>query len=170
MLNQAHITVINRMRGEESTTIPTITNPFTQNLNPTLAVANITADATDTEAEVAGVSAENLRSNLSEQDGEVLSAQDEKGNWSIIKVLLTIAAALASLVMMLGLIGSNRSSRKLHSRIFSIVPAALAIAALFMIEDFTGSMIWFNVYTWLMLIFVLVQSFIIGTSKNADEE
>ena len=170
MLNQAHITVINRMRGEESTTIPTITNPFTRNLNPALAVANITADATDTEAEVAGVSAENLRSNLSGQDGEVLSAQDEKGNWSIINVLLTIAAALASLVMMLGLIGSNRSSRKLHSRIFSIVPAALAIAALFMIEDFTGNMIWFNVYTWLMLIFVLVQSFIIGTSKNADEE
>ncbi len=87
-----------------------------------------------------------------------------------INLLLTIGIGVASIISLLGLLGSSRKDRKLASRLLTIVPAAGAVVALLLIEDFSGSMIWVNTWSLLIGALAVIQMIILGMSKPTTNE
>lgn len=137
------------------------------NTAPTLQVTNPVTDTTDETGDAAGATTVNKDS---EDKGQVLAAEDAKDSWSLINLLLTIGIGVASIISLLGLLGANRKDRKLASRLLTIVPAAGAVVALLLIEDFSGSMIWVNTWSLLIGALAVVQMIILGMSKATTNE
>ncbi len=137
------------------------------NTTPTLQVTSPIIDTTDEAGGVAGAATVNKDS---EDKGQVLAAEDAKDNWSLINLLLTIGIGVASIISLLGLLGSSRKDRKLTSRLLTIVPAAGAVVALLLIEDFSGSMIWVNIWSLLIGALAVIQMIILGMSKPTTNE
>ena len=137
------------------------------NTTPTLQVTSPVADTTDETGDVAGAATVNKDS---EDKGQVLATEDAKDSWSLINLLLTIAIGVASIISLLGLLGSSRKDRKLTSRLLTIVPAAGAVVALLLIEDFSGSMIWVNIWSLLIGALAVIQMIILGMSKTTTNE
>lgn len=137
------------------------------NTTPTLQVTSPVADTTNETGDVAGATTVNKDS---EDKGRVLAAEDAKDSWSLINLLLTIGIGVASIISLLGLLGSSRKDRKLTSRLLTIVPAAGAVVALLLIEDFSGSMIWVNIWSLLIGALAVIQMIILGMSKTTANE
>ena len=136
------------------------------NANTVIDDNTVTDNAADTdeEGEVAAAVTDN------DDNGEVKAAEDVKDSWSLINLLLTIGIGVASIISLLGLLGSSRKDRKLASRLLTIVPAAGAVVALLLIEDFSGSMIWVNVWSLLIGALAVIQMIILGMSKTTANE
>lgn len=137
------------------------------NFTPAPVVNSPVADTTDETGDVAGAATANKDS---EDKGQVLAAEDAKDSWSLINLLLTIGIGVASIISLLGLLGANRKDRKLASRLLTIVPAAGAVVALLLIEDFSGSMIWVNIWSLLIGALAVIQMIILGMSKPTTNE
>ncbi len=130
----------------------------------------VTTDGTNTtnsdEGDVAAATTQSAETN---EDGEVLAAEDNKQAWSLVNLLLTIGIVLASLVALSGL--GRKENRRAAVRILSLVPAAGALVLLFAAENFTAPMGWVNTWSWLMAAIALAQIIILSmTRKSSDVE
>lgn len=166
-------TEIPATNGPQTTTPtipPTTTANLLANLTPTPFIPADNTDATDTDDNGAVAGARTNNNGDNSENGQVLSAEDAKDSWSLVNLLLTIGIGVASIITLLGLLGSNRKDRKLAGRLLTIVPAAGAIIALLLIEDFSGSMIWVNIWSLLIGALAVAQMIILGTSKSSTNE
>ena len=152
------------------TTTPVTPAAILANLTPTPFIPADNTDATDTDDNGAVAGARTNNNGKDSEKGQVLAAEDAKDSWSLINLLLTIGIGAASIISLLGLLGSSRKDRKLASRLLTIVPAAGAVVALLLIEDFSGSMIWVNIWSLLIGALAVIQMIILGMSKPTTNE
>ena len=144
-----------------ATTNPNITNPNDGDGNNTVTNDNATAD----NSEDTDVLAEST-TNESDNEGQVLAAQDEKGNWSVVNLVLAVVTIILSLGALLGL---ARKKDGTAARIMTLIPVAIAVTAFLMIENWTASMIWLNWWTVLYAVVLAVQVAIVSGLKNSAE-
>ena len=95
-----------------------------------------------------------------------MAAQDEKGNWSIVNLVLAVVTIILSLGALLGL---ARKKDGTAARIMTLIPVAIAVTAFLMIENWTASMIWLNWWTVLYAVVLAVQVAIVSGLKNSAE-
>lgn len=107
--------------------------------------------------------------NNNSDDTDVLGAEDTRADWSIVNAALAGFIAILSVVALAG-IRRGQADNNTGARIFTLVPAAAAVIAFFVIEGVSGSMIWFNVWTWLFAGILVVQAIIATlTTKTAND-
>ena len=161
----------------EDTDNQTSSQPATNTATPllnTFAFAPITGavttDGTDTtNSDEGDVAAAQTQSAKTSEEGEVLASENTKESWSLVNLLLTIAIAAVSILSLFGLFGADRKRRKLTARVLTLIPAASAIVALLMVEDFSASMHLVNVWSWLIGGLAIVQIIIISSIKSTTE-
>ena len=164
--------------SSEEVTTPTVINPraitplaqtFTpQNITQSADTAT-TDEVATTDSDTNNVASARTQSAETNEDGEVLAAEDNKQAWSLVNLLLTIGIVLASLVALSGL--GRKENRRAAVRILSLVPAAGALVLLFAAENFTAPMGWVNTWSWLMAAIALAQIIILSmTRKSSDVE
>lgn len=100
---------------------------------------------------------------------DVLGAEDVRTDWSVVNAALAGFIAILAVVALAG-IRRKETDNNTGARVFMLVPAAAAVIAFFVIEDLTGSMIWFNVWTWLFAGILVVQAILATlTTKTAND-
>ncbi len=144
-----------------ATTNPNITNPNDGDGDNTVTNDNATTD----NSEDTDVLAEST-TNESDNEGQVLAAQDEKGNWSVVNLVLAVVTIILSLGALLGL---ARKKDGTAARTMTLIPVAIAVTAFLMIENWTASMIWLNWWTVLYAVVLAVQVAIVSGLKNSAE-
>lgn len=149
-----------------ASTNPPITNPNDGDGDNTTTNDTTTTDG----SEDTDVLAESTTDN-SDNEGQVLAAQDEKGNWSIVNLVLSAATILLSLVALIGLARRKEEGEDNHKlvRILTLIPVAIAATAFLLIEDLSASAIWFNWWTALYAVVLAVQIAIVSSLKNSRE-
>ncbi len=104
--------------------------------------------------------------------------------WALLNLILTIATALASILMLLGLIGKKKEEQdgmlvretKKHpfTRVLTLVPGIGAIIAFILTENMRNPMVFTDRWTLLMIIITLVQLVLVvfgaKTDKDPDSE
>lgn len=142
------------------------TNPNDGDGDNTVTNDNATAD----NSEDTDVLAEST-TNESDSEGQVLAAQDEKGNWSIVNLVLAAFTVLLSLVALIGLARRNEEGEANHTaaRIATLIPVAVAAIVFMLVEDLSASAIWFNWWTVLYAVVLAVQVAIVSSFKNSRE-
>lgn len=104
-----------------------------------------------------------------DDEPDVLGAEDTKANWSVVNAALAGFIAILAVVALAG-IRRNEADNNTGARLFMIVPAAAAVIAFFLIEDISGSMGWFNVWTWLFAGILVVQAILATlTTRTAND-
>lgn len=104
-----------------------------------------------------------------DDEPDVLGAEDTKANWSVVNAALAGFIAILAVVALAG-IRRNEADNNTGARLFMIVPAAVAVIAFFLIEDVSGSMAWFNVWTWLFAGILVVQAILATlTTRTAND-
>lgn len=107
--------------------------------------------------------------NSDDSDADVLGAEDVRADWSVVNAALAGFIAILAVVALAG-IRRKETDNNTGARVFMLVPAAAAIIAFFVIDDLTGSMIWFNVWTWLFAGILVVQAILATlTTKTAND-
>lgn len=140
---------------------PTITNLNAgDDGNATTDTTPATDEATDTDVLAA------TTTDGEKEDGQVLAAQDTKGNWSVVNLVLAVVTIILSLGALLGL---ARKKDGTAARIMTLIPVAIAVTAFLMIENWTASMIWLNWWTVLYAVVLAVQVAIVSGLKNSAE-
>jgi hypothetical protein len=151
---------------------PTPVNPPPANPTITVPVAftpapNVPAD-TDVvdEVIVAATTPQSLYQNrTSKNSGEVLGARDSAEHWALLNLILAIGTVLASVVLLLAWLGGKAkdddkgedNNRHGLLRTLTLVPAAGAVIAFLLTEDWTLPMRFVDVWTWLMIVIAVVQ-------------
>lgn len=158
----------NRSQSTTNTATPLLNNANTAAFAPITGA--VTTDGTNTtNSDKGDVAAATTQSAETNEDSEVLAAEDNKQAWSLVNLLLTIGIVLASLVALSGL--GRKENRRAAVRILSLVPAAGALVLLFAAENFTAPMGWVNTWSWLMAAIALAQIIILSmTRKSSDVE
>lgn len=104
-----------------------------------------------------------------DDDTDILGAQDTRTSWSAVNAALAGFIAILALVALAG-IRRKETDNNAGARLFMIVPAAAAVIAFFLIEDISGSMAWFNVWTWLFAGILVVQAILATlTTRTAND-
>ncbi|HMS93188.1 MAG TPA: Ig-like domain-containing protein [Candidatus Saccharibacteria bacterium] len=107
--------------------------------------------------------------NSDDSDADVLGAEDVRADWSVVNAAMAGFIAILAVVALAG-IRRKETDNNTGARVFMLVPAAAAIIAFFVIDDLTGSMIWFNVWTWLFAGILVVQAILATlTTKTAND-
>ncbi|OYX53904.1 hypothetical protein B7Y92_01195 [Candidatus Saccharibacteria bacterium 32-50-13] len=107
--------------------------------------------------------------NSDDSDADVLGAEDVRTDWSVVNAALAGFIAILAVVALAG-IRRTETDNNTGARVFMLVPAAAAVIAFFVIEDLTGSMIWFNVWTWLFAGILVVQAILATlTTRTAND-
>ena len=132
------------------------------NGNATTDTTPTTDEATDTDV----LAATTTDSNKDSDAGQVLAAEDTKGNWSVVNLVLAVVTIILSLGALLGL---ARKKDGTAARIMTLIPVAIAVTAFLMIENWTASMIWLNWWTVLYAVVLAVQVAIVSGLKNSAE-
>ncbi len=132
------------------------------NGNATTDTTPTTDEATDTDV----LAATTTDSNKDSDAGQVLAAEDTKGNWSVVNLVLAVVTIILSLGALLGL---ARKKDGTAARIMTLIPVAIAVTAFLMIENWTASMIWFNWWTVLYAVVLAVQVAIVSGLKNSAD-
>lgn len=102
-------------------------------------------------------------------DSGILGATDDNTSWSIVNAALAGFVAILAVVALAG-IRRGKEDNNTGARVFMIVPAAAAVIAFFVIESVGGSMIWFNVWTWLFGGILVVQAIVATlTTRTAND-
>lgn len=100
---------------------------------------------------------------------DVLGAEDVRTSWSAVNAALAGFIAILAVVALAG-IRRGQADNNTGARIFTLVPAAAAVIAFFVIEDIGGSMGWFNVWTWLFAGILVVQAILATlTTRTAND-
>ena len=102
-------------------------------------------------------------------DADVLGAEDTKTNWSVVNAALAGFIAILSVVALAG-IRRKDADNNVGARLFTIVPAAAAVIAFFLVEDLSGSMGWFNVWTWLFAGILVVQAIVATLTMKTSND
>ncbi|MDR2523935.1 MAG: hypothetical protein LBC95_00095 [Candidatus Nomurabacteria bacterium] len=105
--------------------------------------------------------------------GEVLGASDAK-DWSLVNLLLTVAVAVMSLVMIVrNFVGreddDKRTKRHTALRFLSLIPVAGAVIAFLLVEDLSLPMGWLNQWTILLAGIAIVQVVIAAVSRRGED-
>ena len=104
-----------------------------------------------------------------DDDTGVLGAEDVRADWSVVNAALAGFIAILSVVALAG-IRRGQADNNTGARIFTLVPATAAVIAFFVIEGVSGSMIWFNVWTWLFAGILVVQAIVATlTTRTAND-
>ncbi len=130
------------------------------NGNATTDTTPTTDEATDTDVLAA------TTTDGKKEAGEVLAAQDTKGNWSVVNLVLAVVTIILSLAALLGL---ARKKDGTVPRILTLVPVAIAVTAFLFIENLSASMIWLNWWTVLYAVVLAIQVAIVSSLKNSRE-
>lgn len=102
-------------------------------------------------------------------DSDILGATDDNTSWSIVNAALAGFVAILAIVALAG-IRRGKEDNNTGARVFMVVPAAAAVIAFFVIESVGGSMIWFNVWTWLFGGILVVQAIVATlTTRTAND-
>ena len=109
------------------------------------------------------------RQELGHIAADVLGAEDTKTNWSVVNAALAGFIAILSVVALAG-IRRKDADNNVGARLFTIVPAAAAVIAFFLVEDLSGSMGWFNVWTWLFAGILVVQAIVATLTMKTSND
>ena len=100
--------------------------------------------------------------------------------WALLNLILTIATALASILMLIGLFGKKKEERdgeviretEKHpkTRMLTLVPGIGAIIAFILTENMRNPMVFIDRWTLLMLIIALVQLVLVVFGAKKDKE
>ena len=106
--------------------------------------------------------------------------------WALLNLILAIATALTSLMMLLGFIGKKKEERELNDgtvreekvkkhgwiRLFTLLPAIGAVVAFILTENMRLPMQWTDQYTLLMVVIALIQLCLtlLGAKERSDED
>ena len=102
--------------------------------------------------------------------------------WALLNLILTIATALASILMLIGLIGKKKeeedgvvvreTEKHPFTRVLTLIPGIGAIIAFILTEDMRNPMIFIDRWTLLMLIITVVQLVLVifGAKKEKEPE
>jgi len=100
--------------------------------------------------------------------------------WALLNLILTIATALASILMLLGLIGKKKEEQdgvvvretKKHPviRVMTLLPGIGAIIAFILTENMRNPMVFTDRWTLLMVIITLVQLVLVVFGAKRDKE
>lgn len=154
---------------------PAVPTPLTNNSGTTpLPAASLSTDtvALVTTTEEEDVTIETTAPVLeTEEEGEVLGAEDSKNEWSLGNAVLAGITALLGLIALLGLVRRKDDSENNHVlvRVLTAVPLAAAVIAFFVIEDLSASMVWFNGWTLLFALVAVVQIVLFFASRRTTE-
>ena len=107
----------------------------------------------------------------SNDDADVLGAEDTKNEWSLGNAILTGITALLGLIALIGLARRKDDGENNHAlvRVLTLVPLAAAVIAFFVIEDLSASMVWFNGWTLLFALVAVVQIVLFFASRRTTE-
>ena len=102
--------------------------------------------------------------------------------WALLNLILTIATALASILMLIGLIGKkkeekdgvvvNETEKHPFTRVLTLLPGIGAIIAFILTENMRNPMVFTDRWTLLMVIIALVQLVLVifGAKKEKEKE
>jgi hypothetical protein len=102
--------------------------------------------------------------------------------WALLNLILTIATALASILMLIGLVGRKKEEKdgivvretEKHpfTRVLTLLPGIGAIVAFILTENMRNPMVFTDRWTLLMVIIALVQLVLVifGAKKEKDKE
>ena len=183
--------------GDNQTTPTTPTNPggnsVTPSITPTRAITtgattgtgatvaltdtdntDATTDETD-DTTIApinnSITTNNTTNSATDDQGEVLGAQDNKA-WALLNLILALLTVVGAIILLLAWLGKDDSDDNRHGvlRVLSLVPAVAAVIAFFLTEDWTLPMKFVDVWTWLMLVIAVVQVvlMVLATRHNQD--
>ena len=107
--------------------------------------------------------------NSDDSDADVLGAEDVKTNWSVVNAALAGFIAILSVVALAG-IRRKDADNNVGARLFTVVPAAAAVITFFLVEDLSGSMGWFNVWTWLLAGILAVQAIVATLTMKTSND
>ena len=104
------------------------------------------------------------------EDEETPLAPMANGKWALVNLVLMILTVLASLLMLLGVIGKKRGrNNKSFWRIASLIPAIGALAAFVLTENMKLPMAMVDRWTLLMVIIAVLQVIVAAMSKKQNE-
>ena len=104
------------------------------------------------------------------EDEETPLAPMANGKWALVNLVLMILTVLASLLMLLGVIGKKRGrNNKSFWRIASMIPAIGALAAFVLTENMKLPMAMVDRWTLLMVIIAVLQLIVAVMSKKQNE-
>ena len=104
------------------------------------------------------------------EDEETPLAPMANGKWALVNLVLMILTVLASLLMLLGMIGKKRGrNNKSFWRIASLIPAIGALAAFVLTENMKLPMAMVDRWTLLMVIIAVLQLIVAAMSKKQNE-
>ena len=104
------------------------------------------------------------------EDEETPLAPMANGKWALVNLVLMILTVLASLLMLLGVIGKKRGrNNKSFWRIASLIPAIGALAAFVLTENMKLPMAMVDRWTLLMVIIAVLQLIVAAMSKKQNE-
>ena len=100
--------------------------------------------------------------------------------WALLNLILTIATALASILMLLGLIGKKKeeedgvvvreTEKHGFTRVLTLVPGIGAIIAFILTENMRNPMVFTDRWTLLMVIIALVQLVLVLFGAKKEKE
>ena len=104
------------------------------------------------------------------EDEETPLAPMANGKWALVNLVLMILTVLASLLMLLGVIGKKRGrNNKSFWRIASLIPAIGALAAFVLTENMKLPMAMVDRWTLLMAVIAVLQLIVAVMSKKQNE-
>ena len=104
------------------------------------------------------------------EDEETPLAPMPAGAWALVNLILMLLTVLASLLMLLGVIGKKRGrSNKSFWRIVSLIPAIAALVAFVLTENMKLPMAMVDRWTLLMVIIAVLQVIVAAMSKKQNE-
>jgi hypothetical protein len=113
------------------------------------------AETTDTDSTDSAATSDTNTAN-DEENGEVKGTQDEN-RWSVANLVLAIATTLTSVVVLFGLLSTDRKNNRTWLRVATIVPAVAAVVAFFLTEDWSLPVAFVDSWTILMLVILAAQ-------------
>jgi uncharacterized repeat protein (TIGR02543 family) len=103
-------------------------------------------------------------------DGEVLGAEDNK-QWSVVNLILAIGTVLTSVIVLIGYLGKGEGEKK-HGlwRVSTLIPAAGAVVAFLLTEDWSLPIALVDMWTILMAAITIVVIVLAVKASRNDEK
>ena len=102
-------------------------------------------------------------------EGSVLGVADESDEqWSLVNAAAAIITTLLSLMALAGLRRkTDEEDGRAPLRLFTIIPAAVALVAFFATETLSAPMVWVNMWTWLFGAAVILQIILVAAARRS---
>ncbi|MGO3701596.1 MAG: hypothetical protein ACTJG2_00180 [Candidatus Saccharimonadales bacterium] len=129
-----------------------------------------TATTPQTQA-ITSANEEVLGLNTGVSEGSVLGASTEADEgWSLVNAAAAVLTTFLSLVALAGLRRkTGEEGGRSALRVFTIIPAAVAIVAFFATETLSAQMTWVNLWTWLFAAAVVLQIILLALARRSPE-